>query len=256
MRRQRPPFRPRGPKPRRPPTPRRSPRGKWAASRRLTFRSRRSLSESRERRGAAAAERAWKERWQERWKERWKERVDVRETCLLVRWWLPLGWHFHLEWLVRGDTFRWKLEGALSDLSLFTFRFGCFGKKLLEVPPRCALQRQIPGPRARAPRRPEPGAARGNDGKKKVAHKTHTSHQKKRNAHETRWGRASARASHLLTLASPILAITACYIRLTGVLATQSATGRTPLRPHSHSSRGPLMSLRGSGSPWPRPLPP
>lgn len=23
--------------------------------------------------------------------------VDVRETCLLVRWWLPLGWHFHLE---------------------------------------------------------------------------------------------------------------------------------------------------------------
>ena len=28
--------------------------------------------------------------------------VDVRETCLLVRWWLPLGWHFHLEcgWFV------------------------------------------------------------------------------------------------------------------------------------------------------------
>ena len=64
----------------------------------------------------------------------------MRETCLLVRWWLPLGWHFHLEWLVRGDTFRWKLEGALSDslYLLSVLRFGCFGKSGL-VPPLCAL---------------------------------------------------------------------------------------------------------------------
>ena len=43
-------------------------------------------------------------------------------------------------WLVRGDTFRWKLEGALSDslYLLSVLRFGCFGKSGL-VPPLCAL---------------------------------------------------------------------------------------------------------------------
>ena len=87
--------------------------------------------------------------------------VDARDLLVGPLVGLPLGAGVALPlrvWLVRGDTFRWKLWMSVERLSLFTFRFGCFGKKLLEVPPRCALQRQIPGPRARAPRRPEPGA--------------------------------------------------------------------------------------------------
>ena len=98
MRRQRPPFRPRGPKPRRPPTPRCPPRGKWAASRRLTFQSRSSLSE---RNVGPRRPNGREQRWKERWKERW---TTGRARDLLVgpRWWLvalPLR-----VWLVRGET--------------------------------------------------------------------------------------------------------------------------------------------------------
>ena len=69
--------------------------------------------------------------------------VDARDLLVGPLVGLPLGAGVALPlrvWLVRGDTFRWKLEGALSDslYLLSVLRFGCFGKSGL-VPPLCAL---------------------------------------------------------------------------------------------------------------------
>ena len=96
--------------------------------------------------------------------------VDARDLLVGPLVGLPLGAGVALPlrvWLVRGDTFRWKLEGALSDSLYLRSVLGVLAKRFWRFPRVVPCSARSPDPaRARRGPRAAPGgrrrAVRGN----------------------------------------------------------------------------------------------